>query len=167
MQFLLFFLLAAVMIFAAIKVVTAKNVVHGVLYLVLTFFCVAGVYILLYAEFLAAVQILIYASAMVILILFVLLLSNLQELQRLRQWHGQWPVALAIGGILLLEVIVVLWRGLPSGGKPNAILAQLGGQTPTEGLGTVLFTDYLLPFEVASILLLAAMIGAIILARRD
>jgi NADH-quinone oxidoreductase subunit J len=167
MQFLLFLLLAAVMIYAAVKVVTTPNVVHGVLYLILSFFCVAGLYILLHAEFLAAVQILIYASAMMVLFLFVLLLADLRALQRLRQRHGQWLIAFGIGALLLLEILLVLWLGLPSGGEPNAILAQLGEKTTTEALGEVLFTDFLLPFEVASVLLLAAMIGAIVLARRE
>lgn len=167
MQWLFFFLLAAVMIYAAVKVVTTSNIVHGVLFLILSFFCVAGIYILLHAEFLAAVQILIYASAMMVLFLFVLLLTDLPALQRLRQRHGQWPIALAIGAILLLEVLFIIWLRFPVGGEANALLAQLGEKTMTEGLGEALFTDFLLPFEVASVLLLAAMIGAIVLARRD
>ena len=146
--------------------VTRANVIHAALLLVLTFFFLSGVYVLAGAEFLAAVQILLYAGGIMVLYLFSIMLMNVDVSVRLRQFHRQSVFAVAFAALLAVEVWMVLSRG--SSYPAYQPFEWAVGATPgnVEALGSVLYTKFLFPFEVASVLLLAAMIGAIVLAKR-
>jgi NADH-quinone oxidoreductase subunit J len=168
MELLFFYIFAGVAILSAIMVVTNKNVLHAALFLILTFFCVAAIYIILRAEFLAAVQVLLYVGAIMALFIFTILLINVMQAQFLRQFHGQRPLAAILVIALLLETIFLLFSNF-RGSFPllHETPPAIEGRTGLEGLAWLLMTDYLLLFEVAAILLLAALIGAVVLARGD
>ncbi|MDA1000957.1 MAG: NADH-quinone oxidoreductase subunit J [bacterium] len=165
MELPFFYLFAAGIVIASLLMITRSNVVHAALSLVLTFFFLAGLFVLMGAEFLAVVQILIYVGGIMVLYLFSIMLMNVRVAVRLRQWHRQSVVAVAIAVILAVEIWVVLKKG----SYPALKSASWSiGATPgnVEALGSVLYTKFLFPFEVASVLLLAAMVGAIVLAKR-
>ncbi len=177
MSTLFFLYFAGVIVVASILVVALRNPVYSALALLIMFFHVAGLYVTLHAEFLAAVQIIVYAGAILVLYLFVVMLLNVKREDR---FHAQLPVALLLGITILTEVIVLLaQRHLDAGsGAPqlsptehmteaSAGLADVTASGNTETIGEVLYSTYLFPFEVASLILLVAMIGAIILAKRD
>jgi NADH-quinone oxidoreductase subunit J len=168
MELLFFYIFAGVAIASAVMVVTNRNVLHAVLFLILTLFCVAAIYVILQAEFLAAVQVLLYVGAIMALFIFTVLLINVMQAQFLRQFHGQRPLAAILVVALLGETLFLLFSDF----RDNFPLmretpADLAGQSGLEVLARLLLTDYLLLFEVASILLLAALIGAVVLARGD
>jgi NADH-quinone oxidoreductase subunit J len=143
-------------------VVTRKSAVHSAIFLVFGFFCVAGIYITLSAEFIAAVQVLVYAGGIVVLFLFVIMLVPLQS--RIR------PIRLKQGAAALLLVALVGSAALvvfQQVARPAAAGEAVPGLGTIETVGMELYTRYLLPFEVASVLLLVAMIGAVVLARRQ
>jgi NADH-quinone oxidoreductase subunit J len=168
MELLFFYIFAGVAILSAVMVVTNKNVLHAALFLILTFFCVAAIYVMLRAEFLAAVQVLLYVGAIMALFVFTILLINVMQAQFLRQFHGQRPLATILVIALLVETIYLLLSNF----RGNFPLIQqtppeIGGKAGIENLALLLMTDYLLLFEVAAILLLAALIGAVVLARGE
>jgi NADH-quinone oxidoreductase subunit J len=168
MELLFFYLFAGIAIISAVMVVTNRNVLHAALFLILTFFCVAAIYILLRAEFLAAVQVLLYVGAVMALFVFTILLINVMQAQFLRQFHGQRPLAAILVVALLAETMFLLFGNF----QRNFPLAyesppEIAGKAGLETLASLLLSDYLLLFEVASVLLLAALIGAIVLARGD
>ena len=167
MELPFFYLFSAGIIGASLLMVTRSNVIHAALLLVLTFFFLAGVYILAGAEFLAMVQVLLYAGGIMVLYLFSIMLMNVEVSVRLRQFHRQSFFALIAAAVLAAEVWMVLARGRSYPAFKG--FAWPVGATPgnVEALGATLYTKYLFPFEVASILLLAAMIGAIVLAKRS
>lgn len=159
----LFYFLSFTAVFCALMVVLSKNPVHSVLYLILTFFCVAGHYLLLNAQFLAIVHLVVYAGAIMVLFLFVIMLLNLNQAS-VAKGNIILPAAGVIsGGSLMLVLVSAL--------KRSEMLMQQAKPEPTLGylktLGKVLYTDYVLPFEVASILFLIAMVGAVILSKKD
>ena len=157
-----FYALAALALASSILVVTRKNPVHSAIFLVFTFFCVAGIYVTLSAEFLAAVQVLVYAGGIVVLFLFVIMLVPLST--RLRPLPVRRAViALLLASLVAAAVLLVLGRARAPAGAEMSSVVPLGS---IESIATELFTRYLLPFEVASVLLLVAMIGAVVLARR-
>jgi len=166
---LVFYTLAALIVAFAVLVVTTRNTVHCVLFLVGNFLCVAIVYVLLAAEFLAVIQILVYAGGIVVLYLFVVMLVNLQRPadappNRARRAGAGFVLA----AVMLAEIaaIVVFSAARPAPAATHALPASSGlGNTKVVGL--LLYSDYLVPFEVASMLLLVAMVGAIILARKE
>ncbi len=168
MELLFFYIFAGVAIVSAVMVVTNKNIFHAALFLILTFFCVAAIYVILRAEFLAAVQVLLYVGAVMALFVFTILLINVMQAQFLRQFHGQRPLATILVAALLAQALYLLFgdfRGnFPLVGETPA---DTSGQAGLEALARLLLTDYLLLFEVASVLLLAALIGAVVLARGD
>ncbi|MFQ5743503.1 MAG: NADH-quinone oxidoreductase subunit J [Acidobacteriota bacterium] len=168
MQPLAFYLLAAIILGGAVMMVSSRNLVHSVIWMVASFIGIAGLFILLEAEFVAAVQILVYAGGIVVLFLFVIMLVNLGDIQQMEYLHHQWLPAMLLALLLVGELGFLLWAGgqqLPTNRLPaESVLRGLGGNTQT--LGMMLYTDYLLPFEVASVLLLVAMIGAIYLAKK-
>ncbi|MGQ4807194.1 NADH-quinone oxidoreductase subunit J [Candidatus Entotheonellaceae bacterium PAL068K] len=162
-MYFFFFLFAIGGVASALMVITRKNVMHAALFLFLTFFCVGATYVLLQAELLAAAQVLVYAGAIMVLFLFAILLVNIPRALRLRQWTGQSILAVPLASIMGLGLIYTLSQAF---GKFE--LADSAAQQPLgtpKAIGRTLFTDYVLPFEIASIILLAAMIGAIYLAR--
>ena len=159
-----FFYFAAIIISTSILVVALRNPIYSALSLLIMFFNVAGLYVTLHAEFLAAVQVIVYAGAILVLYLFVVMLLNIRREDR---YHAQLPVAILLGIMLLTElVLLALQRGWTqeAGSAVGESAADLGN---TQMIGEVLYSTYLFPFEVASLILLVAMIGAIILAKRD
>ncbi|MBA3691662.1 MAG: NADH-quinone oxidoreductase subunit J [Actinobacteria bacterium] len=158
-----FSVMAVVGTLTAIRVVTAKNVVHAALYLVVTLLSVGGVYLLLAAEFVAWVQILIYVGAIVILFLFGLMLTK-APIGRDTLDNQQRVVALLVA-LGVLAGLVFLLNGAFDWNDPGAKIAV--AHTDTLAVGTSLFRSYVLPFEAISFLLLAALIGAVVLARKD
>jgi len=165
-QAIAFYVLSALILGFAIMVVSTRNTVHSVLYLVANFLFVAALYVLLGAQFLAVIQILVYAGGIVVLYLFVVMLVNLKrppEAHSDPRRRGKLGFALAAIVLAQLAAIAV-WGGTRVTPAPSATTAQMGN---TEQVGWLLYTDYLIPFEVASILLLVAMIGAIVLTKKE
>lgn len=163
MALYVFLALAVVSVITALLMVFSKNPVHSVLYLILTFFAIAGQYILLNAQFLAVVHIIVYAGAIMVLFLFVLMLLNLNS-DTEPQKSTPWKVSAAIAAGLLLLTLVGAMRGSIQISTPAEGNAQVG---LVQNLGKVLFTDFVVPFEIAGILFLAAMVGAVLVGKRD
>lgn len=159
-----FYILAALILGFGVLVVTAKSAVHSVLFLVADFLCVAALYVTLQAEFLAVIQVMVYAGGIVVLYLFVVMLVNLKrppESQRDPHRLGRLGVVLALA--VMVELAAILGVGWS---KPAGVGGALDPDNVRQ-VGRALYTDYLIPFELASVLLLVAMIGAIILAKRE
>ncbi|MBI3501856.1 MAG: NADH-quinone oxidoreductase subunit J [Bacteroidetes bacterium] len=160
----LFYFLSFLAILCGLMVILEKNPIHSVLYLVITFFAIAGHYILLNAQFLAAVHIIVYAGAIMVLFLFVIMLLNLNKETEPHKSIA-WKFAAVISAGILLIVLIGAMRttnALPA--PPHSAIADIG---LVKNLGKVLFKQFLLPFEIASILFLAAMVGAVMLGKRD
>ncbi len=161
-----FYLLAAISVLAAGGVVLAKNPVHSAIFLVLTLFNTAGIFVMLGAEFLAAAQVIVYAGAALVLMLFLLMLVDPQALPERAGGHPvQRIVGPLLGAILFLEVAAAIANRATVGARGNAtpaIVSQIGGST--QAVGNLLFTQYLLPFEIISLVLLVGVAGAIVLA---
>ena len=164
----LFYAFSAILLFAAFRVITAKNPVHAALYLVLAFFQAAAVWILLKAEFLAIALVLVYVGAVMVLFLFVVMMLDV-NLDNIRK--GFWrhfPVAAALGAVIALEMSYVLMGGFREPAKASFLPGQLGQQVSnTKELGKVLYSDYLYPLEIAAVILLVAIIAAIALTLRE
>ena len=165
---LIFAYLALASVVFAVLVIMLRNPVQCALSLVSVVFHLAGIFILLRAEFLAVAHIIIYAGAIIVLFLFTMMLLNIGAVERVRQFHVQAPLAIVIGAILFLEFIVLTGAAITVGAQGPHTPAWVAGQGGNvQALGQVLFRDYLLPFEVASVLLTAAVVGAIVLARQE
>jgi NADH-quinone oxidoreductase subunit J len=163
MTLYLFYFLSFLAILCGLMVVLEKNPIHSVLYLVITFFAIAGHYVLLNAQFLAAVHVIVYAGAIMVLFLFVIMLLNLnKETEPHKSNAVKFAAAIASG--LLLIVLVGALKETTSLPAPQASSADIG---LVKNLGKVLFNQFLLPFETASLLFLAAMVGAVMLGKRD
>jgi NADH-quinone oxidoreductase subunit J len=159
-QEIVFVILGVLGVGAAIRVVTSRNVVHAALYLVGALGAVAGTYLLLAAEFLAWVQVLIYVGAVIVLLLFSLMLTK-APIGRETLDNQQRGIAAVVGLVVLAGLGYLIWDQF---GDEPAVRLQA---TRTLNVGEALFRDWVLPFEVVSVLLLAALIGAVVLARRD
>jgi len=159
-----FYTLAAILLLAGLRVITTRNPVHAALFLVLAFFTAAGIWLLLEAEFLAIALVLVYVGAVMVLFLFVVMMLDV-NIDKLRE--GFWdylPMAGFIGLLMAVEMVMVL------GGKyfaVNKVAAKPADYSNTAELGRVLYTDYFLPFELASVVLLVAIVAAITLTLRD
>jgi NADH-quinone oxidoreductase subunit J len=164
-----FYTLAAFILGFAVLVVTTKDTVHSVLFLVLDFLFVAALYVLLGAQFLAAIQILVYAGGIVVLYLFVVMLVNLKRPpEEYRDPRRRSMLGFALSGAVLLELgAIALWGNTNAAPLADAAAAAMPVTGNTEQVGWLLYTSYLIPFEIASMLLLVAMIGAIVLAKRE
>ncbi len=161
---LLFLSLAVVCIATALGMLLSRSAVYSALYLVLNFGTVAVFYILLNAPFIALTQVTVYAGAIMVLFLFVIMLLGTERLPGSGVLPWQRPLAIALAGVLILEAGYLLFlRGVPAG----VIAAPVEQFGSPQGIGTTLFGQYLLPFEVTSVLLLIAMVGAIILTQKD
>jgi NADH-quinone oxidoreductase subunit J len=169
-QAIAFYTLAALILGFAVMVVTTKDTVHSVLYLVLDFLFVAALYVLLNAPFLAVIQILVYAGGIVVLYLFVVMLVNLKRPPEVHQDPSRRTrLGLALSVAVLVELGIIAGYGYvrPAGPSPASVAAAMPVSGNTEEVGWLLYTSYLIPFEIASMLLLVAMIGAIVLAKRE
>ncbi len=168
-QAIAFYTIAAFILGFAVLVVTTKDTVHSVLFLVLDFLFVAALYVLLSAQFLAVIQILVYAGGIVVLYLFVVMLVNLKRPPEAhKDPHRLTKLGFGLAGAVLIELGAILFSGYAKAAPAAAAApAQLPVSGNTEQVGWLLYTNYLIPFEVASMLLLVAMIGAIVLAKRE
>jgi NADH-quinone oxidoreductase subunit J len=167
-QAIAFYTLAAFILGFAVLVVSTKNTVHSVLFLVLNFLFVAALYVLLGAQFLAVIQVLVYAGGIVVLYLFVVMLVNLKRPPEAHgDPHRRTRLGFAMAAAVLIEFAIVAVQGYVRGGAPAAARIPMPVAGNTEQVGWLLYTNYLIPFEVASMLLLVAMIGAIVLAKRE
>lgn len=169
LEAIVFYTLAAFVLGFGVLVITARNTVHSVLFLVANFLCVAILYVLLAAEFLAVIQVLVYAGGIVVLYLFVVMLVNLKAVpEATLDPRRRARLGVLLASALLAEVIaIVVYTASRPATTTAAAASGPAGRGNTEVVGWLLYTDYLIPFEVASILLLVAMIGAILLARRE
>ncbi len=159
----LFYAFAAVMILAATRVITARNPVHAALYLVLSFFSAAGIWMLLEAEFLAIVLVLVYVGAVMVLFLFVVMMLDI-NLDKMREgFWGYLPLASFIGVIIVLEMAAVLWRSFLTFEQQAVNAGNIGG---TKELGLLIYTKYIYGFEIAAAILLVAIIAAVALTLR-
>ncbi len=162
---ILFFFVAAVAIAAGIGLIVSRNPVTSALWLVLNLFCIAVLYITLNAQFIGVIQILVYAGAIMVLFLFVIMLLNLSELPKLEAVNWRLGIAFLLGMAILAQLVYVIASGLDV--LPDTSTAEAAAETGSAyTIGMELFTRYALPLEVIGILLLAATIGAVMLAKR-
>jgi NADH-quinone oxidoreductase subunit J len=169
-QAIAFYLFAAVTVAAAVMVVSARNPVHSVLFLILAFFNAAGLFVLMGAEFIAMILVIVYVGAVAVLFLFVVMMLDI-NFAELRQGFLQYlPVGGLIGLVLLAELIFLAgtWLTKPiAAARPAAPVPSAEQITNTHALGRILYTDYLLLFQMAGLVLLVAMVGAIVLTLRS
>jgi NADH-quinone oxidoreductase subunit J len=162
-----FYFLSAVAIATATAVILQKNPVHSAISLVLTLLSLAGLYLMLYAPFVAGVQIILYVGGIMVLFLFVIMLVNLERAEREHQFSKQWLVALVTAAALGVLFVTVYVKGahiFPAPGPPTSV--SLAEVTNTQQVGQMLYVSYLLPFELASLLLLVAIVGAVVMAKK-
>jgi NADH-quinone oxidoreductase subunit J len=165
MESIFFIVVAAVAVLSSILVVTCKNPINSALSLVMTFFCLATFYVMLDAPFMAATQVIVYAGAIMVLIIFVIMLLNVKAESGKRGSHAVIAGSV-IGVFVLFQTCWFLIKGSltgQTGTMDHAMIVQVGH---VELIGKALFTDFLLPFEITSLLLLAAIVGAVILAKK-
>jgi NADH-quinone oxidoreductase subunit J len=160
----LFYAFSAILVFAALRVVTARNPVHAALWLVLAFFTAAAHWLMLNAEFLAIALVLVYVGAVMVLFLFVVMMLDVNFDNLRDQFRSYIPFAVAIGALVLIEMALVL---LGSALRPGAGAGGGGGGSNTRALGLLLYTDYVYAFEIAAVVLLVAIIAAIALTHRQ
>jgi NADH-quinone oxidoreductase subunit J len=163
-----FYFIAACILGFAVLVVSTKDTVHSVLFLVLDFLFVSALYVMLGAQFLAAIQVLVYAGGIVVLYLFVVMLVNLKRPPEAHQDpHRRSKLGFGLAAAVLVEFGIILGYGYMRTPAPVAAAAAIPVTGNTQQVGWLLYTSYLIPFEIASMLLLVAMIGAIVLAKRE
>ena len=156
-----FYALALMLVGASILAVSVRNIFHAAIYLILALFAMAGLFILLHAEFLAAVQVLIYVGAVAVLVIFAVMLTTRLTDIRVRAQNEQVGVGLVVSGMLFVAMAVAIW----STTWPTTDLPMAGDNV--RALGRLIMTRFVLPFEIVSVLLLAAMIGAIVIAAKE
>ena len=163
----LFYLFSAVMLFAALRVITSRNPVHAALYLVLAFFQASGIWMLLKAEFLSITLVLVYVGAVMVLFLFVVMMIDINLDALKKDFWKHFPLAAFIGAVLALELASVLMGGFRS--SQIAVDSAVSGApvSNTRDLGVLLYTEYLYPLEIAAVILLVAIVSAIALTMRE
>lgn len=162
----LFYIFSIITVFSALMVITMKNPLTSALYLVLCFFALAGFYVILGMQFLAAMQILVYAGAIMVLVVLVIMLLNLSIIKKIKMDLHQVFIAVIIFIILFAEIVIYIINGSlkkPTGIYTHALVNKVGN---TRIIGEFLFTKYIFPFEIASVLLLVAIIGAYLFAKK-
>jgi NADH-quinone oxidoreductase subunit J len=159
----IFILLSAMAIGSAVMMLLSKNPVKSILWLIVVFFAISAHYILLNAQFLAVVNIIVYAGAIMVLFLFVVMLMNLNADTEPVKNYRLHIIGIISGGSLLLVLLATLYKG----GNSQLVQMKIGDQGLMDNLGKVLFTNYVLPFELASVLFLSAMLGAVIIGKKD
>ncbi|MCR4305198.1 MAG: NADH-quinone oxidoreductase subunit J [Gallionella sp.] len=161
---IVFYLFAALTVFAALRVITSRNPVHAVLFLVLAFCSMAGIWMLLEAEFLAITLVLVYVGAVMVLFLFVVMMLDINP-ARLREGFWRWlPFGAVLAGLMVFEMTWVLGPSRISGGK--TAIKHAADYSNTKELGRLIYTEYVYPFEIAAVILLVAMVAAIALTSR-
>ena len=164
-QTVIFYAFAAILVFAALRVITSRNPVHSALWLVLSFFSSAGVWMLLHEEFLAIALVLVYVGAVMVLFLFVVMMLDVNFDKMREGFRGYIPVGATVGVLILVEMALALTGYLAPGSMPSP--GQTGpGYSNTSALGRQIYTDYAFPFEIAAVILLVAIIAAIALTHR-
>jgi NADH-quinone oxidoreductase subunit J len=158
---LVFFIFAAIMVFAALRVITARNPVHAILWLVLSFFTAAGIWLLLHAEFLAIALVLVYVGAVMVLFLFVVMMLDVNFDALRRHFASYLPVGVTVGVLIIAQMILLLYNTTRGAAAAPPAAAQ-----NTRALGRLLYVDYVYPFEIAAVILLVAIIAAIALTFR-
>ncbi|MCG2616377.1 NADH-quinone oxidoreductase subunit J [Terrimonas sp. NA20] len=161
---ILFWILSVMALFGAMMVITSKNPVYSVLWLILTFFSISGHYILLNAQFLAIVNIIVYAGAIMVLFLFVIMLMNLNHTAEPKKNRWVKLAGVVAGGCLLLVLVAAL---KDTEIKQQTAEVATGGIGLIKNLGKELFSTYVVPFEISSILFLSAMVGAVLIGKKD
>ena len=159
---ILFWLLSVTALFSAVMMVTSKNPVYSVLWLIITFFTISGHYILLNAQFLAIVNIIVYAGAIMVLFLFVIMLMNLNNASEPQKNKWLKLAGAVAGGSLLLVLVAALRHS--EGGMAQVTEGNIG---LIQNLGRVLFSEYVVPFEISSVLFLSAMVGAVVIGKKE
>jgi NADH-quinone oxidoreductase subunit J len=169
LQALAFYVFAAVAIAAGMMVVTARNPVHSVLFLILAFFNAAGLFVLMGAEFLAMILVIVYVGAVAVLFLFVVMMLDIDFVEMRQGFVKYLPVGALIGGVLLVELFIVVggWVSLPETKSAITEPIRQGGVSNTAMLGRLLYTKYVYLFQAAGVILFVAMIGAIVLTLRQ
>ncbi|MDD2366498.1 MAG: NADH-quinone oxidoreductase subunit J [Desulfuromonadaceae bacterium] len=165
METLFFLIISLVAIVSAILVITCKNPINSALALIMTFFCLATYYVMLDAPFMAAVQVMVYAGAIMVLMVFTIMLLNIR-VNATRQQSHKVLFSIILGFFTLINTLVIIFKSraaLPTGPYSGDMIKNIGH---TELIGKEMFTNFLLPFEITSILLLAAIVGAVILAKK-
>ena len=168
-QAILFYIFAAVAVASGVLVVSARNPVHSVLFLIVVFFNAAALFLLIGAEFLAMILVIVYVGAVAVLFLFVVMMLNIDFLELRSGFVRYFPIGAVVGLILLAELVLVIgsWVVAPGGPSPSVASATGGvALTNTRALGDILYTRYLFGFQAAGLILLVAMIGAIVLTLR-
>lgn len=161
---LIFAYFAVVILFSAVMMITRRNLIHSVLFMLLLFFHIAGVFVLLNAEFLAAVQLIVYAGAILILYLFVVMLLNVERETQVARANRYWPWLVAFGVLIAGEIALLVLRGTFPAEAGKAMSPVNSG---VKALGIELYTNYLVPFEIASVILLVGLVGAVMLAKKN
>jgi NADH-quinone oxidoreductase subunit J len=164
-QQLFFAYFACAIVILSILVITMKNPVHSVLWMLLLFFHIASLYLFLNAEFMAAMQVIVYAGGILVLFLFAVMLVNIREEMRINRFIGAWPTGFTFAAGLLWVVILSI-RSFVAAPPGIYTIDLIKKETNAKALGMLLYTDYLYPFEIASLILLVAIVGAIVLAKR-
>jgi NADH-quinone oxidoreductase subunit J len=159
---LIFGYFAAVILLSAILMITRRNPIHSVMFMLLLFFHIAGLFVLLNAEFLAAVQLIVYAGAILILYLFVVMLLNVDQEKKTARANRFWPWTAAFGLLIACEIVLLISRSTFPGTAGQVVQPGAG----VRELGQVLYSKYLIPFEIASVILLVGLIGAVMLAKK-
>ena len=163
-EVIVFYVFAALTVFAALRVITARNPVHAVLFLVMAFISSAGIWLLLEAEFLAITLVLVYVGAVMVLFLFVVMMLDI-NMVRLREGFWRWlPFGAVLAGLMVLEMILVI--GSKEISKGMVAVKHAADYSNTKELGRLIYTDYVYPFEIAAVILLVAMVAAIALTMR-
>ena len=162
-----FYIFAAMVLAGGVLTITRRNAVHSAMFLIVSLMGVAGLYLLQKAEFLFAVQIVLYIGGIMVLFLFVIMLVNLDEAAKEKQFNGQWLIALACVLLVGLQLSYFWWKGGAAFriAQPGVMPAP-AGLGNTELLADALFTEYQLPFEIASVLLLVAVVGSVVMAKK-
>ncbi|MDY0189166.1 MAG: NADH-quinone oxidoreductase subunit J [Desulfuromonas sp.] len=166
LQLLFFYLVAFVAIGSGLCVILCKNPINSAISLVMTFFCLAMFYVMLHAPFMAAIQIMVYAGAIMVLIIFVMMLLN-QGAEVIARYRHAVVGAVVVSGLMVLQLLITLKKGDVSSAVGPISSEMVESVGHTELIGQALFTDFLLPFEIASILLLVAIVGAVVLSKRE
>jgi len=154
-----------VMVVISLLIITRKNPVHSILWMLALFFHIAGLYLFLNAEFLAAVQLILYAGAILVLFLFVIMMLNIKKEVVDERFAGDWAMAVFVGGTILVLILMAI-STLTPGPLGSYTIAAVQAETHAKVLGRVLYTEYLFPFEIASLILLIAVVGALVLAKK-